>query len=64
MIDIDKLLPRSIYTMTVDELLELAKDIHRFQRQVDERMKNMETPPALGVSVNDGIAAEDRFGNY
>lgn len=62
MIDFDKLLPRSIHTMTVDELLELAKDIHRFQRQVDERMKNI-APPALGVSVNDGIAAEDRFGN-
>lgn len=64
MIDIDKLLPKSIYAMTVDELLELSKALYQFQQKVEARMKNMQAspPPPLGVSVADGIKSEDRFG--
>jgi hypothetical protein len=58
--DFDKLLPRSIYTMTVKELNELRDDLGRFKYMIIERIQQLEEqPPTLGIHVSETIKASD-----
>lgn len=60
MTDIDKLLPRSIHTMTVEQLRELKNDVLRFEYKIIERIQKLEAPPALGVSVAEGVGTDEK----
>lgn len=59
---IDKLLPTSIYALQLHELKELQKDVQKFSQMLNDRIAYWETPPTLGVSVEDKVKVSEKIG--